>query len=57
MKRDNNVYRLLIEGLKQEYLGRNPFVRCIDFPEGEPLIVENDSLDLGLTNSLVTFRL
>ena len=46
MKRDNNVYRLLIEGLKQEYLGRNPFVRCIDFPEGEPLIVENDSLDL-----------
>lgn len=46
MKRDNNIYRLLIEGLKQEYIGRNPFVRGIDFRKGEPFIVENESLNL-----------
>ena len=46
MKRDNNVYRLLIEGLKQEYIGKKPFVRCVNFRDGEPFIVENESLDL-----------
>ena len=45
MKRDNNIYRLLIEGLKQEYIGRNTFVRGIDFRKGEPFIVENESLN------------
>lgn len=41
MKLDNNKYRLLIEGIKQEYIGMHPFAKCIDILGEEPCIKED----------------
>lgn len=46
MKTDNDKYRLLIEGLKEEYIRRNPFAKYIDFLGEDPCVEENGFTDL-----------